>query len=423
MLIDTKHCVGNLFIEDNSPEITFETTNASHVNWQIAAQEWNSQSLQFASGSTDSDASNDTFTPRLTIKSDGKVGIGTAAPTSELHVAGHGNITGSLTTPFVYAVNGFGSNGNNLIYFNSSSNYAKISTNGAERMRIDSAGKVGIGTATPAAELHVYRHSTGFVKIQNQSEFIGNTGGNAWRFYNYDTGGSSLWVSDGSTTSLIVKGGAGGKVGIGTAAPGAQLHVYENDNGAWAAQFDNVHATGWGALIRGGADSGDYSLLVRDYNQNDLFTIRGNGNVGIGTNGPDAPLHVARASDYKVIKLGDDITSHYVMSGNSDHTLTLTCGSYFQAEIVITAHQTNGGTYNNLYMRGIWSNNHTSHHWDEIENVGDISGSTFTITVGQDGSTTNSGEWKIVHDYTSGTFVKFTVRVTDFYNTHSYTIS
>ena len=189
------------------------------------------------------------------------------------------------------------------------------------------------------------------------------------------------------------------------------------------AYFENVSSQSWGLLVRGGADSADYSFLVRDYNQNDLFTIRGNGNVGIGTNGPDAPLHVARASDYKVIKLGDDITSHYVMTGNSDHTLTLTCGSYYQAEIVITAHQTNGGAYNNLYIRGIWSNNDTSHHWDEIENVGSLTNSTFTITNGQNGATTNSGEWKIVHDYVSGTFVKFTVRITDFYGTHAYTIS
>jgi hypothetical protein len=150
------------------------------------------------------------------------------------------------------------------------------------------------------------------------------------------------------------------------------------------------------------------------------------GEVGInlaagGT--PAAPLDVARASDYKVTKFGDDITSHYVLTGNQDHTLTLTCASYFQAEIVITAHQTNGGTYNNLYIRGIWSNNDTSHHWDEIENVGSLTNSTFTITNGQNGSTTNSGEWKIVHDYVSGTFVKFTVRITDLYGTHAYTIS
>ena len=214
-----------------------------------------------------------------------------------------------------------------------------------------------------------------------------------------------------------------GKVGIGITAPTAFLQVYGSEASQWAAYFENVSSQSWGLLVRGGADSADYSFLVRDYNQNDLFTIRGNGNVGIGTNGPDAPLHVARASDYKVIKLGDDITSHYVMTGNSDHTLTLTCGSYYQAEIVITAHQTNGGAYNNLYIRGIWSNNDTSHHWDEIENVGSLTNSTFTITNGQNGATTNSGEWKIVHDYVSGTFVKFTVRITDFYGTHAYTIS
>jgi len=148
------------------------------------------------------------------------------------------------------------------------------------------------------------------------------------------------------------------------------------------------------------------------------------GSVGIGTTAPAAPLHVARASDYKVTKFGDDITSHYVLTGNADHTLTLTCTSYFQAEIIITANQTNGGDYNNLYIRGIWSNNHTSHHWDEIERVGSLTNSTFAITVGQNGGTTNSGEWKIVHDYVSGTFAGMTVRVTDFYgNAHQYTIS
>jgi hypothetical protein len=157
------------------------------------------------------------------------------------------------------------------------------------------------------------------------------------------------------------------------------------------------------------------------------MVVKSGGKVGIGTTAPAAKLHVASSNGVKVTKFGDDVTSHYKLSGNSDHTLTLTCVSYYQAEIVITAHQTNGGTYNNLYVRGIWSNNHTSHHWDEIERVGDIEGSTFTITIGQNGSTTNSGEWKIVHDYVSGTFVNMTVRVVEYYssdtNGHAYTIS
>jgi hypothetical protein len=121
--------------------------------------------------------------------------------------------------------------------------------------------------------------------------------------------------------------------------------------------------------------------------------------------------------------VGDDRTSHYKFTGFADHTLTLSSGSYHSSEVVITAHQTNGGTNNNLYIRGIWTNNHTAHHWHAIENIGGLSGSTFTITNGQSGSTTNSGELEIVHSYTNGSFGQMVVRVTDHYGTHSYTIS
>ncbi len=63
------------------------------------------------------------------------------------------------------------------------------------------------------------------------------------------------------------------------------------------------------------------------------------------------------------------------------------------------------------------------HHWFEIENIGGLSGSTFTITNGQSGDTTNSGELEIVHDYVSGSFGQMVVRVVEHYGTHSYTIS
>jgi len=217
------------------------------------------------------------------------------------------------------------------------------------------------------------------------------------------------------------------QVGIGTASPENRLHVHEDTTG-FVAQIENDTGAGNGLKVKAGYYTHASAITAQFGGDNSNtfvpnVTMLANGNVGIGSSSPAAPLDVARASDYKVTKIGGDVTSHYVLTGLADHTLTLTSPSYFQAEIVITANQTNGGTYNNFYMRGIWSNNHTSHHWDEIESIGSLAGSTFTVTVGQNGSTTNSGEWKIVHDYVSGDFDGMTVRITDFYGTHAYTIS
>ena len=387
-----------------------------------------------------------------TFQQDGKVGIGTASPATTLHVWSGGPDFGvglaiQHDTSYAgrYATLSFGAgsyrkaaiaiassgdtNGTGDLIFcvDPTDDAAHVSVVD-ERMRITSAGNVGIGTTAPTS----YSASTKALHVlgTNAELKVESNNGGGWAFSHYKTPGAS-WlvgsddsdifrisnVSNLSDARLTILGD--GNVGIGIAAPLDLLHL----------------AAGGKMRI---AKSGDASRYTQseyagvNTNANDGYSIKLGGTtkykfindkLGIGSTSPAAPLDVPRASDYKVIKLGDDITSHYVMTGNSDHTLTLTCASYFQAEIVITAHQTNGGTYNNLYMRGIWSNNHTSHHWDEIENVGDIEGSTFTITVGQNGATTNSGEWKIVHDYTSGSFVKFTVRVTDFYNTHSYTIS
>ena len=126
--------------------------------------------------------------------------------------------------------------------------------------------------------------------------------------------------------------------------------------------------------------------------------------------------------DYKIATFGTDNHHQYRMTGNSDHTLALTCGSYYQAEIIITAHQTNGGANNNLYIRGIWSNNHESHHWDEMESIGGLTGSSFDITVSAN-TTSNSGKLLIEHDYVSGTFAGLEVRVKEYFGTHGYTIS
>ena len=129
------------------------------------------------------------------------------------------------------------------------------------------------------------------------------------------------------------------------------------------------------------------------------------------------------SNKYSVVTVQGRESHMFAFTGLADHTLTLNSSSYFQAEVIITAHQTNSGTYNNLYIRGIWSNNYHSHHWDEIENIGGLTNSTFTITNGQNGSTAASGQLAIVHDYVSASFSNMTVNVIKHFGTLTHVIS
>ena len=310
----------------------------------------------------------------------GSVGIGTTAPGAKLDVRG---ADGYLKFDTSGSDGTIKSDYNLKLYAddtnNNSSGYQNIQfyTAGAnERMRIAFDGKIQIGNNVP-----MWSGSYGgalFLKGNNA------TSDRYAQLTIVDSTGSSV------TTGLVVSNA--GDVGIGTVWPNnasnkATLELNAVWGGVIESSVSGTVKSRWDWSTGGITQFGTYvnEPLHLITNSSMAVTILGDGNVGIGSASPAAPLDVPRASDYKVIKLGDDITSHYVMTGNADHTLTLTCASYFQAEIVITANQTNGGVYNNLYIRGIWSNNHTSHHWDEIETVGSLGTSTFTITNGQNG--------------------------------------
>ncbi len=103
-----------------------------------------------------------TAVQRATILADGKVGIGQPAPTSALHVKDATNITPDGNSVGHIQIEGTGYAGclaldatGMWLSHNSAARSLLFATDETERMRIDGAGKVGIGVAGPVTALEI----------------------------------------------------------------------------------------------------------------------------------------------------------------------------------------------------------------------------------------------------------------------------
>lgn len=132
---------------------------------------------------------------RLRIDNAGNIGIGTS-PGVKLDVNGIGRVTELLLSNGASS----GQMGTTPGWFSPASGVAALSTNGAERLRVDSAGNVGIGTAsptsTPASRLVVGSGSSD----QGMTIYPGTAGTGSLHFSDTSTEKASIkWAaSDGA---------------------------------------------------------------------------------------------------------------------------------------------------------------------------------------------------------------------------------
>ena len=280
-------------------------------------------------------ATGNASTERMRILSGGNVGIGITNPTSTLHIDASGGAVLQLQRTASNASNRFTVSVDGTDATLDSSNALLFRNNGAERARITSAGRLGIGTTSPVSDIHTASSSDHIITHQS------TTTGADIRMNFRDSGntdkGGIHYLFNGNSLKFItaeserMRIDSAGRVGIGTTSLGSHQLISEGgkaetggsclalktSGGANGITSDlalygtfvtptNDQATRRTADIVSGFATGNWGNEFLAFNvgkggsSNDTqavtderMRITGAGNVGIGTSSPTGKLAVS----------------------------------------------------------------------------------------------------------------------------------
>ena len=272
--------------------------------------------------------------------SDYNVGIGTTAPNRQLHVIGQFAIDNS-TSPTAGILISPDSNSNKIysrIANNSSTpNHLDFISGSSTSMRIDTNGRVGIGTTSPEEELHVngnikaaniygQRHTSGSITNGNYYRIIelnGGTGRGKCSFTLSSGGGSgtpfllkgfvnAAWSNNGSTLTVsfnskyssveelrVVRNADSGKSYVDVKMSGEDNVVIDiqplSASNAIAVDFTDVTTLPSGDTVETTVDVHDKAFATGSdtgTSATGQFNITHAGNVGIGTTSPGGKVEI-----------------------------------------------------------------------------------------------------------------------------------
>ena len=251
---------------------------------------------------------------RLTIKNDGRVGIGITSPGAKLEVynpSGAGQILVSSSDANSSGI--YFKDGATGVYRPASSSDLHFWANGDDRMTITGSGNVGIGKIDPEAKLDVMGNVLVNNNLTISDEGLTHTDGAVVSIQD-----DLLFSVESEENALYID--TEGRVGINTDDPEAKLHVNGNaliqygldlqysdiercytlnirpdDDTETGISFQNASGEPKASIYFSYNDTPVDTLQIKN-NANLGVAIDNSGNVGIGTTNPEAKLEVYNPS-------------------------------------------------------------------------------------------------------------------------------
>jgi hypothetical protein len=264
-------------------------------------------------------------TGRLFIDSSGNVGVGTSSPAHAVHIAGA--TTPELivedTTNNVKAVVGAD---NTVGRIGTDTNHAlTLRTNDTEQMRIDSSGRLGVGTSSPSSLMHLQTTSENVVlqMLENNGSTVYGASLDA---FNSSGGNIRLRLHDsGGTYQERLRITSTGKVGIGTTSPSTTLHcssgsvdiaTFQRSSAGADAALMIVDSANTGAYINTGGGANVIFATRSAGTNSERLRITSDGKLGVGTSSPTENLTIYGASARLAVTGGNG--SSAILLGNQD---------------------------------------------------------------------------------------------------------